>query len=120
MKQLYWIGNSRGVVRAFPPEVRRVIGRALDTAQRGDKDQNKKPLKGFAGAGVLEIIDDHDGDTYRAVYAVRFEEAVYMLHAFQKKSKRGIATPKQEIDLIKRRLGAADADYRSRVGARGV
>jgi phage-related protein len=68
-------------------------------------------LRGFAGAGVLEIVDDHDGDTYRAVYTVRFAGAVYVLHAFQKKSKRGIATPKAELDLIKQRLKRAREDY---------
>jgi phage-related protein/predicted XRE-type DNA-binding protein len=104
VQELYWVGNSREIVRSFPPEVRRVIGRALDLAQRGGKDSNAKPLRGFGGAGVLEIVDDHDGDAYRAVYTVRFAQAVYMLHAFQKKSKRGIATPRQEIDLIRRRL----------------
>jgi phage-related protein len=70
-----------------------------------------KPLKGFAGAGVLEIVDDHDGDTYRAVYTVRLADAVYVLHAFQKKSKRGIATPKQEIELIRRRLRATEEHH---------
>ena len=77
-----------------------------------------KPLKGFGGAGVLEVVEDHAGDTYRAVYTVRFAEVVYVLHAFQKKSKRGRATPKAEIDLIKRRLQAADADFRTHYAAR--
>lgn len=87
-----------------------MMGRALDAAQRGDKAPNAKPLRGFGGAGVLEIVDDHDGDTYRAVYTVRFAEAVYVLHAFQKKSKRGVATPKRDLDLIRWRLAAARAD----------
>jgi phage-related protein len=120
VKDLYWVGSSRAAVRAFPGEVRRAIGRALDIAQRREKDPAAKPLRGFKGAGVLEIVDDHDGDTYRAVYTVRFAEAVYMLHAFQKKAKRGIRTPKQEMDLVRRRLAVAEADYQSRHGARGV
>jgi phage-related protein len=119
LKDLYWVGDTRQVVREFPAEVRRVIGRALDTAQRGGKDRTAKPLAGFKGAGVLEIVDDHDGDTYRAVYTVRFAEAVYALHAFQKKSKRGIRTPRQELELIRRRLIAAEADHRRRRQERG-
>jgi len=113
-KPLLWVGDSRRVVRGFPADVRRVIGRALDAAQRGGKDPTAKPLAGFRGATVLDIVDDHDGDTYRAVYTVRFANAVYALHAFQKKSKRGIQTPRQEIELIRRRLAAAEADYESR------
>ena len=120
MQDLYWVGNSRAAVRAFPDEVRRAIGRALDTAQRGEKGPAAKPLRGFKGAGVLEIVDDHDGDTYRAVYTVRFAGAVYMLHAFQKKSRRGIQTPKQEMDLVRQRLALAEADYQSRRRARGA
>ena len=80
------------------------IGYALDLVQRGEKPANAKPLKGFRGASVLEIVEDFDGDTWRAVYTVAVADAIYVLHFFQKKSKRGIATPKQEIDLIKRRL----------------
>ena len=84
---------------------------ALSEAQLGGKAPYAKPLKGFGGAGVLEIVDDFDGDTYRAVYTVKFAHAVYVLHAFQKKAKRGIATPKSELDLIERRLKRAKADY---------
>jgi phage-related protein len=80
-------------------------------AQQGGKDLHVKPLKGFSGAGVLEVLDDHEGDTYRAIYTVRFAEAIYVLHAFQKKSKRGIETPRQEIDLIRRRLRAAEEHH---------
>ena len=86
---------------------------ALLVAQQGGKDRNAKPLKGFSGAGVLEIADDHDGDTFRAVYTVRFADAVYVLHAFQKKSKRGLATPRQEIELIRQHLAAAEAHHAS-------
>jgi phage-related protein len=78
----------------------------------GDKHPSAKPLQGFGSAGVLEIVEDHDGDTYRAVYTVRFAEVVYVLHTFQKKSKRGVKTPKREIDLIKARLQRAEDDYR--------
>ena len=80
-------------------------------AQVGRKAPYAKPLKGYAGAGVLEIVDDFDGDTFRAVYTVRFAKAVYVLHAFQKKSKRGIATPRTELDMIERRLKRAQEDY---------
>ncbi len=79
---------------------------------------NAKPLKGFGGAGVLEIIDDHQGDTYRAVYTVKFDSAIYVLHAFQKKSKKGIKTPQEDIDLVKKRLKAAEMDHKSRFGAK--
>ena len=95
----------------FPVEVRRRVGGALWEAQIGRKAPYAKPLKGFGGAGVLEIVDDFDGEAFRAVYTVRFAEAVYVLHAFQKKSKRGIATPKAELDLIERRLKRAKEDY---------
>lgn len=87
------------------------MGYALDFAQQGKKHPDAKPLKGFAGAGGLEIVDDYDGNTYRAVYTVRFAGAVYVLHCFQKKSKRGVATPKQDIDLIERRLKRAQDHY---------
>lgn len=99
-KPLGWVGSSRDDLRAFPQEVRSVIAYALLLAQNGDK-HDAKPLQGFGGAGVLEMIDDYDGNTYRAVYTVKFESAVYVLHAFQKKSHKGIATPKSDIDLIK-------------------
>lgn len=91
--------------------MRRRVGGALWDAQIGLKALYAKPLKGFGGAGVLEILDDFDGDTYRVVYTVRFAGAVYVLHAFQKKSKHGIATPKAELDLIRQRLRQAREDY---------
>src|SRR5271163_4761416 len=86
-KQLVWVGSSRRDLRAFPPAVRRTFGVALFAAQLGETPPEAKPLKGFGGAGVLELIEDHRGDTYRAVYTVRFATAIYVLHAFQKKSK---------------------------------
>jgi phage-related protein len=110
-KPVRWIGSSKDDVSEFPAEVRRRVGGALWEAQIGRKAPYAKPLKGFGDAGVLEIVDDFDGDTFRAVYTVRFAKAVYVLHAFQKKSKRGVATPKAELDLIEQRLKRAREDY---------
>lgn len=90
------------------------MGYALYQAQLGLKAASAKPLRGFGGAGIFEIVEDYQSDTYRAVYAVKFSEFVYVLHAFQKKSKRGIATPKPDIDLIKKRLNVAEEDYKMR------
>lgn len=103
--------GSAGFSGGCPADVRRRVGGALWDAQLGLKAPYAKPLKGFGGAGVLEIVDDFDGDTFRAVYTVRFAGIVYVLHAFQKKSRRGIATPKAELDLIRRRLKRAREDY---------
>jgi phage-related protein len=89
------------------------MGQAIDDAQLGDENPAAKALKGFGGRGVLEIADDFDGDTYRAVYTVEFAGVVYVLHAFQKKSKKGIATPQREIDLIKARVKRAEEHYRT-------
>lgn len=111
LKQLDFIGSSREDIKEFPEEVRQDIGYALFEVQKGLKPTAAKPLKGFVGAGVLEIIDNFFGDTYRAVYTVRFEKVVYVLHCFQKKSKHGVKTPKQDIDLIKQRLKTAEEDY---------
>jgi len=110
-KPVEWIGSSRGDLRAFPQEVRRVMGQALDDAQLGTEHPAAKALKGFGGRSVLEIVDDFDGDTFRAVYTVRFAEVVYVLHAFQKKSKKGIATPQREIQVIKAQLQRAEDHY---------
>ncbi|HEX3355518.1 MAG TPA: type II toxin-antitoxin system RelE/ParE family toxin [Tepidisphaeraceae bacterium] len=110
-KPIHWVGSSHSDLRKFPEEVIRDIGYALWFAQVGDKHPSAKPLKGFKGAGVLEVIEDHAGDTYRTVYTVRFARAVYVLHAFKKKSKSGIKTPKHEIDLIEARLKLAKLDY---------
>jgi phage-related protein len=98
-------------LRTFPGEVKDSIGFALYVAQQGGKHSDAKPLRGFSGAGVLEIIEDHRGDTYRAVYTVRLAGRVYVLHAFQKKSKIGIETPKAEINLIKSRLKRAEEEH---------
>lgn len=93
----------------LPIDVRKFFGHALDFAQRGDRHDTAKALKGFGSAGVLEIVEDDTGGTYRAVYTVRFAEAVFVLHCFQKKSKSGIATPKGDIEIIRTRLKAAEA-----------
>ena len=111
-KPVYWMGSTLKDLREFPDEPRRVVGHALDQAQQGSKDRSAKPMKGYKGAGVLEIVDDYDGGTYRAVYTVRFPGAIYALHAFQKKSKSGIATPQSDIDLINKRLKDTEAHYR--------
>src|SRR5260370_40481227 len=110
LKPVVWIGSAKADLRTFPEEVKDAIGFALYVAQQGGKHTAAKPLRGFGGAAVLEIIEDHRGDTYRAVYAVRFAGRVYVLHAFQKKSKTGIQTPKAEINLIKSRLNRAEQE----------
>jgi phage-related protein len=96
------------------------MGVALDVAQQGEKHESAKPLQGFGGAGVLEVIDDFDGDTYRAVYTVKLKGVVYVLHAFQKKSKKGISTPKEEIDLVKKRFKAAEEHYKENYQKEGI
>jgi phage-related protein len=110
-KPVRWVGRSRDDLKSFPTDVQRRVGGALWDAQIGQQAPFAKPLKGFGGASVLEIIDDFDGDTYRAVYTIRFTHVVYVLHAFQKKAKRGVATPKAELDLIEQRLKRAKEDY---------
>ena len=113
MRPLLWVASSKRDYREFPPRVQDALGFELFLAQTGQHPPSAKPLKGL-GSGVVELIGDFDGDTYRAVYTVRFREAVYVLHAFKKKSKRGIATPKSDIDLIKRRLKDAESDHAER------
>ncbi|HYG90162.1 MAG TPA: type II toxin-antitoxin system RelE/ParE family toxin [Azospirillum sp.] len=107
-----WISSAKDDLIAFPEPVRKTVGYALHLAQIGLKHEKAKPLQGFGGTSVLEVVEDHRGDTYRAVYTVRFEDAVIVLHAFQKKAKRGIATPPHEIDLIRKRLKVAEELYR--------
>ena len=111
LKPVRWVGSSLGDLRSFPEEVRRQIGQALYAAQKGERDPAAKPLRGFGGASVMEIVAPFDGDTWRGVYTVRLKGAVYVLHVFQKKSKSGIATPKREIGLIRRRLATAEREY---------
>lgn len=100
------MGNSLERLREFPKPVREELGYAIYKAQIGDKHPNAKPMKGF-GSGVLEVVSDYRGDTFRAAYTVRLAEKIYVLHAFQKKSKKGIATPKSEMDLLRQRLKRA-------------
>ena len=114
-KPVLWIGSSRDDLRQFPDRVRRHMGFAIYQAQAGLRHRDAKPLRGF-GSGVVEVVSRHDGDTFRAVYAVRFETAVYVLHAFQKKARRGLATPKKELDLVRRRLGIAGRHHRDSNG----
>lgn len=102
-REVIFVGSSLDDLREFPAEVRQVIGRALREAQIGGKHQSAKPLKGYAGARVLEIVEPFAGDAFRAVYTVEFTEAVYVLHAFQKKSTMGKATPRRHMALIERR-----------------
>lgn len=116
LKPVRWMGTSLRDLRSFPSEVRIDIGHALFTAQEGKTDPAAKPLKGFGGASVFEIVSSHQGNTWRGVYTVRFQDAIYALHVFQKKSTKGIATPTREIDLIKRRLAEAERDYKERHG----
>jgi phage-related protein len=111
-KALYWIGSSRKDIREMPEEVRDTFGFALFLAQQGQKHEQAKPLRGFGSAGVLEVVENDRDGTYRAVYTVRFANAVYVLHCFQKKSTSGIATPQQDIDLIKARLKQAETHAR--------
>jgi phage-related protein len=111
LKPLEWVGSSKADLIAFPISLRKEMGYALYLAQAGEKPINAKPLRGFGGAGVLELAARQGGNAYRAVYTVEFAEAVYVLHAFQKKSKKGIATPKADLDLIKQRLKVAAEQY---------
>jgi phage-related protein len=114
-KPLFWIGPSKDDLLAFPEAVKDQIGTALSVAQFGGKHPHAKPWKG-EGPGVFEVVEDHRADTYRAVYTVRFEGVVYVLHAFQKKLPSGIKTPRKDVDLIRRRLSDARADYEVRYG----
>lgn len=111
LKLVEWIASSLNDLKTFPEDVQQTMGYALYLEQCGEKHPDAKPLKGFKGAAVLEVVEDFDRDTYRAVYTIRFESVVYVLHAFQKKSKHGIATPKQDIKLIEARLKRAEEHY---------
>lgn len=112
IKPVAWIGSSKADLSAFPEEVKDSIGFALYVAQQGGKHRDAKPLRGFGGGGILEILDDFDGDAFRAVYTVRYAGRVYVLHVFQKKSKTGIKTPKAEIKLILSRLKRAEEEHK--------
>jgi phage-related protein len=107
-RPLIWIGSSKKDLMELPIQVRKFFGHALHFAQMGEQHTAAKVLKGFGGAGVLELVEDDADGTYRAVYTVRFKESVFVLHCFQKKSKSGIATPKKEMDVIAARLKVAE------------
>lgn len=114
-----WVGTSLEDLKRFPDEVQDEMGYGIYLAQMGDKHRKAKPLKGFKGGRVLEMISDHQGDTYRAVYTVRLVHAVYVLHAFQKKSKKGVETPRRDVELIEQRLTrAAEMDTEATSGGR--
>jgi phage-related protein len=113
-KPCIFIGSSLKDLKRFPAKVQNRFGYALHQVQEGDEPISAKALKGFGGRTVLELIDNFDGDTYRAVYTVRFADVVYVLHAFQKKSRKGIATPQGDIDLVKARLRDAEVHYKDR------
>lgn len=114
INSIVWVGSSLKDLRSFPAEVKDVMGYALYQAQVGRKAPSAKPLSGFRGSSVIEIVEDYQSDTYRAVYTVRFSGVVYVLHVFQKKSKKGIAMPRLDMELIRKRLKAAEEDYRER------
>ena len=113
LKPLYWIASSLKDLKAMPVPLRKAFGTALRSVQLGGSPRTAKPLRAFGGAGVLELVEDYDRGTYRAVYTVNFPGVVYVLHVFQKKSKRGIATPRREIDLVRRRYQLAHDHYRT-------
>jgi phage-related protein len=121
-KEVVWVGSCRVDLAAFPPVARRALGYALNVAQLGGKHPEAKPLKGFGGAGVLEVVEDHDRRTFRLIYTVRLAERIYALHAFQKKSTRGTKTPQHELEVVSRRLREAEEIHKqwleSNAGAR--
>ena len=114
MKPVVWMGSSREDLRDMPQQVRKDIGQALYTAQQGETDPSAKPLRGFGGTCVMEIVERHRTDAYRAVYTAHFADAIYVLHVFQKKSKQGIATPKPDMDLIRRRFAEAERYHKGK------
>ena len=111
LRPVVWVRSSKEDLRKFPEPAQSHIGFALQVAQRGGKHPDAKPMRGFGGASVIEIVEDYAGDTFRVVYTVKFEEAIYVLHAFKKKSKVGAATPKHELSLIEERLKRAQELY---------
>ena len=110
MRPVEWVGSSYKDFVSFPEAIQQETGHALYLAQIGRIHSSAKPLKGFGGAGIVELVEDDQHGTYRAVYTVKFESAIYVLHAFQKKSKKGIKTPREEIELVRRRLKVAEED----------
>jgi phage-related protein len=110
-KPLKWVGSAKRDLHAMPEDVKDVFGYAIDLAQTGGKHQDAKVIAGFGSAGVLEVVEDYRGDTFRAVYTFKFAGWIYVLHCFQKKSKRGVETPKVDLDLIRERFKAAKKDF---------
>ena len=119
-KPLKWVGSAKRDLEGMPEDVQDVFGHAIDLAQAGGKHPDAKALSGFGSAAVLEVVEDFRGDTFRAVYTVKFAGWVYVLHCFQKKSKSGIKTPKEDLDLIKARLKAAAQDFEAWQAKQGV
>ena len=119
-KPIRWVGSAKRDLDALPEDVKDVFGYAIDLAQSGGKHQDAKVMTGFGSAGVLEVVEDHQGDTFRAVYTIKFAGWVYVLHCFQKKSKSGIATPRPDLDLIDIRLSAAKKDFEAWKAQQGV
>src|ERR1700730_16898203 len=115
-RQLIYLGSSQKDARKLPLEVQELFSYALDIALKGGQHEDAKPLTGFHGRSVLEVVSDYRGDTFREVYTIRFEEVIYVLHIFQKKSKKGIATPKEDMELIKKRLKWAEVLYKEQYG----
>lgn len=119
VKPIFWMGSSKADLKAFPKPVQSDVGYTLFAAQCGEEYRSVKTLQGFGGRSVLEIVAPHIGDTYRAVYTVKFKDSIYVLHAFQKKSTRGIATPKRELDMIRQRFADAKRHHEERQGQHG-
>ena len=119
-KPIRWVGSAKRDLDALPEDVKDVFGYAIDLAQSGGKHQDAQVMTGFGSAGVLEVVEDHQGDTFRAVYTIKFAGWVYVLHCFQKKSKSGIATPRPDLDLIDIRLSAAKKDFEAWKAQQGV
>jgi phage-related protein len=116
-RPLLWVGSAKRDLLEFPEAVKDQIGAALSVAQFGGKHPKAKPWRG-EGPGVLEIVEDHSGDTYRAVYTVNFDQAIYVLHTFQKKSPKGVKTALLDVEMVSRRLRVATEDYEARYGKR--
>ena len=118
-KPVEWVGSSRKDIQSLPPRICKQFGLALFQAQLGSRSPKAKPLSGFGGASVLEIVENFDGDTYRAIYTVRFQEVIYVLHVFQKKSRHGIQTPQKDMDLVRVRLKQAETMYAEWINSAG-
>jgi len=119
-KPLKWVGSAKRDLDAMPEEVKDVFGHAIDLAQAGGKHPDAKPLSGFGSAAVVEVVEDLRGDTFRAVYTVKFAGWIYVLHCFQKKSKSGIKTPREDLELVHARLKAAKLDFDAWLAKQGV